>query len=62
MRKEGRTAGLPKTPTWSAACRTGLYTTGTPPVVVRGTAVTAGVAATVAERILTPRLDNARRW
>ncbi|MEV8638729.1 HAMP domain-containing sensor histidine kinase [Streptosporangium sp. NPDC051023] len=33
-----------------------------PPVVVHGAAVTAGVAATVAERILTPLLDNARRY
>ncbi|MER6943219.1 HAMP domain-containing sensor histidine kinase [Nonomuraea sp. NPDC000554] len=33
-----------------------------PAVVVRGTAVTAGVASTVAERILTPLLDNARRY
>ncbi|MCC5576324.1 HAMP domain-containing histidine kinase [Microtetraspora sp. AC03309] len=32
------------------------------PVVVRGGAVTAGVAASVAERILTPLLDNARRY
>ncbi|WP_084517017.1 sensor histidine kinase [Microtetraspora niveoalba] len=32
------------------------------PVVVRGSAVTAGVAAAVAERVLTPLLDNARRY
>ncbi|GLX02340.1 HAMP domain-containing sensor histidine kinase [Microtetraspora sp. NBRC 16547] len=31
-------------------------------VVVRGSAATAGVAATVAERILAPLLDNARRY
>ncbi|MEV7907878.1 HAMP domain-containing sensor histidine kinase, partial [Streptomyces anulatus] len=33
-----------------------------PHVVVHGTAATAGVAATVAERILAPLLDNARRY
>jgi signal transduction histidine kinase len=33
-----------------------------PPIVVRGSAATAGVSATVAERILTPLLDNARRY
>ena len=35
---------------------------GAPPVTVRGTAATAGISATVAERILTPLLDNARRY
>jgi signal transduction histidine kinase len=33
-----------------------------PPVVVRGVTGTAGVSATVAERILAPLLDNARRY
>jgi signal transduction histidine kinase len=35
---------------------------GAPPISVRGTHVTAGVSAAVAERILTPLLDNARRY
>ncbi|MBO0513962.1 HAMP domain-containing histidine kinase [Streptomyces beijiangensis] len=35
---------------------------GAPPVTVHGGAVTAGVSAPVLERILTPILDNARRY
>ncbi|MDF2255968.1 sensor histidine kinase [Streptantibioticus ferralitis] len=33
-----------------------------PPITVHGTTATAGISATVAERILTPLLDNARRY
>ncbi|MFJ2442688.1 MULTISPECIES: ATP-binding protein [unclassified Streptomyces] len=46
----------------SLAARIGADHPGSPAVLVRGDRATAGVSAAVAERILMPLLDNARRY